>query len=81
MFSLFLGHHDGHHHDHTHDSSVTSVSIVSEGMLDLDEVLSKFQLCFNFGVLCSKKLVAAAVLHITIGCIDVGASVVGKENM
>nr|CAD1845108.1 unnamed protein product [Ananas comosus var. bracteatus] len=32
------GHHDGHHHDHTHDSSVTSVSIVSEGMLDLDEV-------------------------------------------
>ncbi|RWW68101.1 hypothetical protein BHE74_00024394 [Ensete ventricosum] len=31
-------HHGGHHHDHVHDSSVTSVSIVSEGTLDLDEV-------------------------------------------
>ncbi|KAF8670231.1 hypothetical protein HU200_050762 [Digitaria exilis] len=28
----------GHHHDHVHDSAVTSVSIVSEGILDLDEV-------------------------------------------
>ncbi|OQU82250.1 hypothetical protein SORBI_3006G202000 [Sorghum bicolor] len=28
----------GHHHDHVHDSAVTSVSIVSEGLLDLDEV-------------------------------------------
>lgn len=28
----------GHHHDHVHDSAVTSVSIVSEGVLDLDEV-------------------------------------------
>ncbi|XP_066345792.1 uncharacterized protein [Miscanthus floridulus] len=28
----------GHHHDHVHDSDVTSVSIVSEGLLDLDEV-------------------------------------------
>nr|CAB3488143.1 unnamed protein product [Digitaria exilis] len=27
-----------HHHDHVHDSAVTSVSIVSEGILDLDEV-------------------------------------------
>ncbi|KAE9459237.1 hypothetical protein C3L33_08854, partial [Rhododendron williamsianum] len=31
-------HHEGHHHDHKHDSSVSSVSIVSEGTLDLDEV-------------------------------------------
>ncbi|KAJ0970891.1 hypothetical protein J5N97_018850 [Dioscorea zingiberensis] len=31
-------HHAGHHHDHTHDSAVSSVSIVSEGILDLDEV-------------------------------------------
>ncbi|KAL2333951.1 hypothetical protein Fmac_015164 [Flemingia macrophylla] len=31
------GHHD-HHHDHVHDSSVSSVSIVAEGTLDLDEV-------------------------------------------
>ncbi|KAL3645779.1 hypothetical protein CASFOL_010959 [Castilleja foliolosa] len=29
-------HHKGHHHDHVHDSAVTSVSIVSEGTLDLD---------------------------------------------
>ncbi|KAK6129924.1 hypothetical protein DH2020_036318 [Rehmannia glutinosa] len=29
-------HHKGHHHDHVHDSSVSSVSIVSEGTLDLD---------------------------------------------
>ncbi|XP_072956009.1 uncharacterized protein [Typha angustifolia] len=29
--------HPGHHHDHTHDSAVSSVSIVSEGTLDLDE--------------------------------------------
>ncbi|XP_027079846.1 uncharacterized protein [Coffea arabica] len=28
----------GHHHDHVHDSAVSSVSIVSEGTLDLDEV-------------------------------------------
>lgn len=28
-----------HHHDHVHDSAVTSVSIVSEGILDLDEVI------------------------------------------
>lgn len=27
-----------HHHDHIHDSAVSSVSIVSEGNLDLDEV-------------------------------------------
>ncbi|KAJ0113018.1 hypothetical protein Patl1_03635 [Pistacia atlantica] len=32
------GHHEGHHHDHVHDSAVSSVSIVSEGTLDLDEV-------------------------------------------
>ncbi|XAR70710.1 hypothetical protein NMG60_11027662 [Bertholletia excelsa] len=31
-------HHKGHHHDHKHDSAVSSVSIVSEGNLDLDEV-------------------------------------------
>nr|AAP45170.2 Dopamine-responsive protein, putative [Solanum bulbocastanum] len=31
-------HHKGHHHDHVHDSAVSSVSIVSEGTLDLDEV-------------------------------------------
>ncbi|KAI3680056.1 hypothetical protein L2E82_50793 [Cichorium intybus] len=30
--------HKGHHHDHKHDSAVTSVSIVSEGTLDLDEL-------------------------------------------
>lgn len=30
--------HQGHHHDHKHDSSVSSVSIVSEGTLDLDEL-------------------------------------------
>ncbi|KAL8498540.1 hypothetical protein ACS0TY_021754 [Phlomoides rotata] len=29
-------HHKGHHHDHKHDSAVSSVSIVSEGTLDLD---------------------------------------------
>lgn len=32
----------GHHHDHKHDSAVSSVSIVSEGTLDLDEVISLF---------------------------------------
>lgn len=32
------GQHKGHHHDHVHDSAVSSVSIVSEGTLDLDEV-------------------------------------------
>ena len=32
-------HHHHHHHDHVHDSAVSSVSIVSEGLLDLDEVL------------------------------------------
>lgn len=32
------GHHH-HHHDHVHDSAVSSVSIVSEGTLDLDEVI------------------------------------------
>ncbi|XP_044501227.1 P-loop guanosine triphosphatase YjiA-like [Mangifera indica] len=32
------GHHKGHHHDHVHDSAVSSVSIISEGTLDLDEV-------------------------------------------
>ncbi|XP_059443305.1 uncharacterized protein LOC132175382 [Corylus avellana] len=31
-------HHKGHHHDHTHDSAVSSVSIVSEGTLDIDEL-------------------------------------------
>ncbi|KAM7493828.1 hypothetical protein LguiB_028437 [Lonicera macranthoides] len=31
-------HHKGHHHDHVHDSAVSSVSIVSEGTLDLDEL-------------------------------------------
>ncbi|GLT80639.1 hypothetical protein SLA2020_520690 [Shorea laevis] len=30
--------HREHHHDHVHDSAVSSVSIVSEGTLDLDEV-------------------------------------------
>ena len=30
----------GHHHDHVHDSAVSSVSIVSEGTLDLDEVIT-----------------------------------------
>ncbi|WCJ29033.1 Cobalamin biosynthesis CobW-like protein [Euphorbia peplus] len=36
-----VGHHhecESHHHDHVHDSAVSSVSIVSEGTLDLDEV-------------------------------------------
>ncbi|CAO2819734.1 unnamed protein product [Amaranthus hypochondriacus] len=32
------GHHKGHHHDHVHDSAVSSVSIVSEGTIDLDEL-------------------------------------------
>ncbi|OIT34571.1 PREDICTED: uncharacterized protein LOC109244508 [Nicotiana attenuata] len=32
------GHHKGPHHDHVHDSAVSSVCIVSEGTLDLDEV-------------------------------------------
>ncbi|KAL9451039.1 hypothetical protein AB3S75_012732 [Citrus x aurantiifolia] len=32
------GHHEGHHHNHMHDSAVSSVTIVSEGTLDLDEV-------------------------------------------
>uniref|UniRef100_A0A5B7BV27 CobW C-terminal domain-containing protein n=1 Tax=Davidia involucrata TaxID=16924 RepID=A0A5B7BV27_DAVIN len=31
-------HHKGHHHDHVHDSAVSSVSIVHEGILDLDEI-------------------------------------------
>nr|XP_017218753.1 PREDICTED: protein CobW-like [Daucus carota subsp. sativus] len=31
-------HHHHHHHDHVHDSSVSSVSIVCEGTLDLDEL-------------------------------------------
>ncbi|PWA52616.1 cobalamin (vitamin B12) biosynthesis CobW [Artemisia annua] len=30
--------HQGHHHDHKHDSAVSSVSIVSEGTLDIDEL-------------------------------------------
>ncbi|KAI4327995.1 hypothetical protein L6164_020395 [Bauhinia variegata] len=30
--------HKGHHHDHRHDSAVSSVTIVAEGTLDLDEV-------------------------------------------
>ncbi|XP_044496333.1 P-loop guanosine triphosphatase YjiA [Mangifera indica] len=31
-------HHDGHHsHDHTHDPGISSVSIVCEGMLDLEK--------------------------------------------
>lgn len=34
------GHHKGHHHDHVHDSAVSSVSIISEGTLDLDEVIN-----------------------------------------
>lgn len=34
------GQHKGHHHDHVHDSAVSSVSIVSEGTLDLDEVIN-----------------------------------------
>ncbi|CAK9172046.1 unnamed protein product [Ilex paraguariensis] len=33
-------HHKGHHHDHIHDLAVSSVSIVSEGTLDLDEVIA-----------------------------------------
>ncbi|KVH95160.1 hypothetical protein Ccrd_002770 [Cynara cardunculus var. scolymus] len=32
------GCHKGDHHDHKHDSAVSSVSIVSEGTLDLDEL-------------------------------------------
>ncbi|XP_050230873.1 uncharacterized protein LOC126679898 [Mercurialis annua] len=38
-------HHTEHksHHDHVHDSSVSSVSIVSEGILDLDEVDDWFE--------------------------------------
>ncbi|KAL6008271.1 hypothetical protein ACLOJK_033777 [Asimina triloba] len=41
------GHHGGHHHhDHVHDSAVSSVSIVSEGTLDLDEVLFFFSAPF-----------------------------------
>ncbi|KAG9142674.1 hypothetical protein Leryth_005434 [Lithospermum erythrorhizon] len=32
------GHEKEHHHDHVHDSAVSSVSIVAEGTLDLDEV-------------------------------------------
>ncbi|XP_074382527.1 uncharacterized protein LOC141724325 isoform X2 [Apium graveolens] len=32
------GHHHHHHHDHVHDSTVSSVSIVCEGNLDLDEL-------------------------------------------
>ncbi|KAK3037649.1 hypothetical protein RJ639_030426 [Escallonia herrerae] len=40
FFSALLlhEHHKGHHHDHVHDSAVSSVSIVSEGTLDLDEL-------------------------------------------
>lgn len=34
------------HHGHVHDSAVTSVSIVSEGTLDLDEV-SSYLLLFD----------------------------------
>ena len=41
------GHHTGHHHDHAHDSAVSSVSIVSEGTLDLDEVIFFFFLVFH----------------------------------
>lgn len=36
---LLAEHHRGHHNDHVHDSAVSSVSIVSEGTLDLDEVI------------------------------------------
>ncbi|CAK7356026.1 unnamed protein product [Dovyalis caffra] len=38
LLLLPLKHHGMHHHDHVHDSAVSSVSIVSEGRLDLDEV-------------------------------------------
>lgn len=41
---MLTEHHEGHHHDHdhnhVHDSAVSSVSIVSEGTIDLDEVMS-----------------------------------------
>ncbi|CAL5359445.1 unnamed protein product [Camellia sinensis] len=37
-YDLERKHHKGHHHDHKHDSAVSSVSIVSEDTLDLDEV-------------------------------------------
>ena len=40
------GHHKGHPHDHTHDSAVSSVSIVYEGNLDLDEVINIFMFFF-----------------------------------
>lgn len=43
-----IGHHDHHHHhDHVHDTAVTSVSIVSEGTLDLDEVSNFYYCTFN----------------------------------
>ena len=44
FFSLafVIGHHKGHHRDHGHDSAVSSVSIVSEGTIDLDEVITTF---------------------------------------
>ena len=45
------GHHTGHHHDHAHDSAVSSVSIVSEGTLDLDEVIFFFFSLFGFSCL------------------------------
>lgn len=37
---IIAEHGEGYHHDHTHDSTVSSVSIVYEGTLDLDEVIN-----------------------------------------
>lgn len=47
-----IDHHKGHHHDHKHDSAVTSVSIVSEGTLDLDYVRASLlaQILFNTSI-------------------------------
>uniref|UniRef100_A0A2P2JNE6 COBW domain-containing protein 1-like isoform X2 n=2 Tax=Rhizophora mucronata TaxID=61149 RepID=A0A2P2JNE6_RHIMU len=36
--NIAQGHHEKHHHDHVHDTTVSSVSIVFEGTVDLDEV-------------------------------------------
>ncbi|KAF5933780.1 hypothetical protein HYC85_029951, partial [Camellia sinensis] len=38
LFKKSQEHHKGHHHDHKHDSAVSSVNIVSEDTLNLDEV-------------------------------------------
>ncbi|KAG6514136.1 hypothetical protein ZIOFF_024477 [Zingiber officinale] len=54
-------HHRDHHHGHVHDSAVTSVSIVSEGTLDLDEVIEDMSIQVNVPALAMEEVAPLAV--------------------